>query len=385
MITSMLQLQFLDKSIINALVPAFSLMPDKLVFLYDVRNVSKKHTKDIEEALKRRLPNLKVSFTEVDRFNINAIEECILSCIKTAQDKVCIDITGGPELMIAGGFVLGMEHDVKIVYTNLAQGYIYDVKNGKKEADIVHMCVEDYLQAIGAKRYASSHSEPEEEEYAGICKIAEYMFEHISEWHALQSYLSEKFKDNTTMNFRVTDRLPYNGQEYSPDKLLKMFAEHGFIKKDGSGGYLFGSTRYREYLINYGIWLEMYIYIKGREYFDESYLGFVIDWNDSDSIDTNDNEIDVLAMKNSIPIFISCKMKKPAAAEIFEVAFLADRLGGPEAKGLMATTYPVANDNWKPSGIYQRFKKMKVGYIESKNFKFYTPEEIFKTALKCSE
>lgn len=54
---------------------------------------------------------------------------------------------------------------------------------------------------------------------------------------------------------------------------------------------------------------------------------------------------------------------KPDAKDIYEVAYLADRLGGPESKAVIATTYNVSREKNKNSGIYQRFKKMKDGFF----------------------
>ena len=59
----------------------------------------------------------------------------------------------------------------------------------------------------------------------------------------------------------------------------------------------------------------MYVYINALNCFDEVHLGYVIDWDNSDQNDTTDNEIDVVAIKNSVPYFISCKMRKSSENE----------------------------------------------------------------------
>lgn len=63
-------------------------------------------------------------------------------------------------------------------------------------------------------------------------------------------------------------------------------------------------------------------YIKCQCCFDESHLGYIIDWDSSDEKDTVDNEIDVVVMEKSIPIFMSCKIRKPEATDAFEVVHL---------------------------------------------------------------
>ena len=109
----------------------------------------------------------------------------------------------------------------------------------------------------------------------------------------------------------------------------------------------------------------MYVYINALNCFDEVHLGYVIDWDNSDQNDTTDNEIDVVAIKNSVPYFISCKMRKPEAKDVYEIACLAERVGGGAAKAVVATTFPVDKTKDSDKGIYQRMKKMKVGSIEA--------------------
>jgi len=68
-----------------------------------------------------------------------------------------------------------------------------------------------------------------------------------------------------------------------------------------------------------GIWLEVYIYIQAEQCFDEVYMGVDIDWNKRDICESRDNEIDVVVMKNSQPIFISCKMRPIEKETVYEI------------------------------------------------------------------
>lgn len=382
----MVQIQFLDKDVIHALIPAFSMEPEHIVFMYDRRCVDERYIKNIRVAINARLRHTMIGFIHADRFDVRDIKNQLLTCIADyKEEKICIDITGGSELMTACGMIMSLKNGFQIVYSNLTKGIIYDVMTGEKVTEIQHITVDDYLLAIGAKRVRHSHTLPKQKEYDAICRMSEYLFDHLGEWHALQRYLSDRYADSESLDFEITTSLFYNGNDYDSAKALSRFVENGFVDRRGHNQYRFKNLRYKEYMMIFGVWLEMYVYIKAQTFFDESHLGFIIDWNNADNEDTVDNEIDVLVMRKSVPIFISCKMRKPQPEDVFEVAYLADRLGGPGAKAIIATTYHVAGDKNLPDGIYQRLKKMHVGCIETDSFKGHTVSQIFNTAIQGAE
>lgn len=78
-------------------------------------------------------------------------------------------------------------------------------------------------------------------------------------------------------------------------------------------------------------------------------------------------------------------MRKPDAMDVYEVGYLADRMGGTKAKGIIATTYKVSADKNLSKGVFQRLKKMNVGFAETDAFKTHTPSQIFNTALQGTE
>ena len=97
------------------------------------------------------------------------------------------------------------------------------------------------------------------------------------------------------------------------------------------------------------------------------------------------NEIDVLVMRRSAPIFISCKMTKPAADDVYEVGYLASRLGGVMGRGVIATTFNVADTREFDMGIYQRLKKMHVGVLEAQALKGANMAQKLAAALETAD
>lgn len=382
----MIQIEFLSDNVIDALVPVLSLAPRQVVYFYDPGKLSETYINNIRKALHRHLQDTDIDFRSVDMYSLSKIKARLTEATAGHEAKeVCIDLTGGSEIMTSAGFSLGQEMGFRIIYTHLAAGEIFDVIKEEKIADVENLSMDDYLAAMGARRNDDSHPTPKEDRYDDILAVAEYVLDNRKEWAALHDQI-KMYTGAEDLKFSVTTDLFFDERSKPSEDALKIFIDKGFVKKsNGRNRYEFTSRESREYMKMYGTWLELYIFIKAKEYFKEVYLGTTIDWNNTDNMDTSDNEIDVIAMHNSIPVFISCKMKRPDSKEIYEVGYLADRLGGPEAKAILATTCDIGAEKELPKGLFQRFRKMNVGFIETDAFKNHTVSDVFERALRAAK
>ena len=378
----MIQIQFLDKNVVGALVPAFSMKPERLVFLYDTREVSENNRKEVAEALKVRMPKLEVQY---ERTNMLSIEEIKISLEKvvgsSGNKEVQIDITGGSELMTAVGFMTAKEHSLTLTYVDFYSGQVRNVLTMERLAQIEHVTLADYLTAIGGKYMSSSRHTPEEKDFDRILSMAKVIFSNEKKWDKFFTHMTHGFSARGVMEFSMGK----NRNDRDCQFILEAFLERGYAKKIGEDKYRFASEADKEYMTVSGIWLEMYIYIQAKQCFDEVYMGVDIDWNKRDICESRDNEIDVVVMKNSQPIFISCKMRPIEKETVYEIYSMAKRLGGSYGKALIATTVDVRSSKDERNSIYLRMAKMKVGLIESKDFIKQNPSEVFARALRMTE
>ena len=74
--------------------------------------------------------------------------------------------------MTASGLLMHEDLGIRVTYTNLQKGYMYDVVTGEKLVDIKHIAADDYLLAIGAKHFTRSHSLPKEKKCDAICFLS---------------------------------------------------------------------------------------------------------------------------------------------------------------------------------------------------------------------
>lgn len=378
----MIQIQFLDKNVVGALVPAFSMKPEKVIFLYDTREVSENSRKEVAEALKTRLPKLEIQYERTNMLSMEEIKGELENLIKIFQNKdIQIDVTGGSEIMTACGLMLAKEHNLIATFVDFYSNQVRNVFTMERLAEIQHVTLADYLTAIGGRYMSSSHHTPKEKDFERILSMAKIIFSNEKKWDKFFTHMTHGYSARGVMEFSMEK----NRYDKDCQFILDAFLDRGYAKKIGEDRYRFASEADKEYMTVSGIWLEMYIYIQAKQCFDEVYVGVDIDWNKRDICESRDNEIDVVIMKNSQPIFISCKMRPVEKENVYEIYSMAKRLGGSYGKALIATTVDVRSGKDERNSIYLRMAKMKVGLIESKDFIKQNPSEVFARALRMTE
>ncbi len=380
-----IQIDFLDTDIAAALLPVFTMKPDLVYYFCDKRRIRTSAANHVAAAIHGRLPVTQVQFIHVKLDNMREIRSRMQKVMdESAGNEIYVDLTGGEELMIACGYIMAVEKGAVPITVDMKTEKIIHVVSGKALARVEHLKLTDYLTACGAKRLMPSHQMPLPAEYSRICAMAELLFDRTRDWENLCFFISKTASEAPgIMEFSLTDA--FRRKNRRAQELLDAFVSYGFLRKGGEDRYIFPNKRARSYMTTYGIWLELYLYIRLQESFDEVSLGVVIDWNAGDEIDTVDNEIDVLVMRRSAPIFISCKMTKPAADDVYEVGYLASRLGGVMGRGVIATTFNVADTREFDMGIYQRLKKMHVGVLEAQALKGANMAQKLAAALETAD
>ena len=393
----MIQIDFYSQDMISLLTPIYSLRPKTVYLLMDPTEASAPGIASIRETILSWGFVRRLYFHPVNRHDIHAILHCLQEIIAANSGQIYLDLTGGWELFAAAGYHVCQETAVTPVYMDLDKEIIYHIDSGAVVAKVRHIGAGDFISAIGAKRLEDSHFLPAKADYPSILAMAEAIFTHLPEWHALHTYISDRLKftkgkhsdaapeQEKRISIAIPPYIRHHGISYPTGFLVRRFIRHGFLTVKENRRYRFASAEAMQYLRTFGIWLELYVYIKAQAFFDEAALGVVIDWEKDDDLDTKDNEIDVLVMHHSTPIFISCKMREIKAGDIYEVGYLAARLGGSQAKSIIATTAPVREESANPTGIFKRLEKMKIGLIETGDFARLPVKEVFARALKMTD
>lgn len=380
----MVQIDFLDNNVICNLVPVFTMQPNTLCLVYDEKKFRQMEMDSFKNAICRKDSFIEIKEYACDSTDVDNITEVLNRIIDEhcEEDDIYADVTGGPELMTACACMLGKEGKLKPIYLDLEKEIIFCVYDKEVRFKAKRITLNDYVTARGAKHFSDSRSKPNKDEFEMICNMAEKIFDYLEEWKLLNKYLATYFYGYSGMHFSINNIKCSKDSLRGIKELVEYFIEFGFVTRRNDGKYIIKNAKYKEYIINYGIWLEMYVYIKALECYDEAHLGYIIDWNSNDGVDTDDNEFDVVIMHNNHPVLISCKMTKPTSKDLTEIGYLSKRLGGEDAACILATTYPVKSTSDPSTSLYYRMKKLDVGLLEVRDFKKVSTNQAFEKAME---
>lgn len=154
--------------------------------------------------------------------------------------------------------------------------------------------------------------------------------------------------------------------------MMEMFEKNGFIRELSMNAnrisFTYSYPEAKTYLSTYGLWLEMYVFISAKKInrFSDVKLGTMIDWDAYDDVSMAGNEIDVIIMENSIPVFISCKLRRIATPDINELYIQRKRLGGWFSKGVIVTS---GDDKIKNTGTFKKAEEFGIIVFDRKDIK----------------
>ena len=126
---------------------------------------------------------------------------------------------------------------------------------------------------------------------------------------------------------------------------LNAFGDIGFIESleivpGEAVSFRFRDANVRAWLRDVGSVLELYAYkaCVDAGIFNDVISSAVVRWDDTVGHGSVSNEIDVMAARGVIPLFLSCKTSDVKTEALNELAVLRDRFGGKGAKAAIVTT-----------------------------------------------
>lgn len=364
------QIEFYDKDVIKNTLGVLTIKPDKVVYIYDKEITDMNRFLSLEKCFKKHLPNIKLEKYPVNIFSINEICTVLCGVLKSNENCV-IDLTGGSELMTIAGYRAGMGMGAKLVYTDIIEEKVVNINDENDVIKTAQLTLEDFVDAHGAEFIGNSHVEPEESEFSKILEMCKILFMRLNKWRSTCNFFQVAMADTAPgeLDLRVHTQIQQkDGRWVSPDKdLLYEFQKHGFIKDlYFSGKYVvltFASKKVKSYLISFGVWLEMFVYIHAVKagVFQDVKLGTMIDWDAYDGITVAGNEIDVILQDNSMPVFISCKLRAVDTPALNELLIAKKRLGGWFSKSIVVS---FGDDKAMRNGTYKRAQELGIEVLD---------------------
>ena len=396
-------IEFFDEIALKNLCACLTYAPERIIFVGDNSKKMKKYIARYEKVFADRGCNIEFLYKTVSKSNLDDVLNLLTEILET-YDDCAFGITGGDEIFT---FALGMvfaknpDKNIQIHKFNIMNNTVYDCdKDGTTIYKYLpELSVEENIRIYGGDIVYGDIDENKTYLWDlngdfvndinliwSICKS------NTRDWNILISvfgvfeFLGE-VSDEQTLTTKVskTDLEAYysrhNFKYKIPEKILDYLIKErlltSFVDGDEIITVSYKNEQVKKCLTRAGQALEMKIYITvknvldadGNLIYNDAVNGVVIDWDGKfhdealkNEYDT-ENEIDILLMRNIIPIFISCKNGKVTADELYKLNTVAERFGGPYSKKVLVAT---AISNLGESGKYlrQRAEDMRIKILE---------------------
>ncbi|MDS0528143.1 DUF1887 family protein [Clostridium sp. SHJSY1] len=339
--------------IFNTLVCLFDEHNEVNVLLaekFKVRNlvfICTKYDNEIINELKNTyskiIPNCLINFEEIKIGDINGV----YSIVDRYKDAL-INMTGGDRLIALMLFKVASELGIRSIYVDLINKRRYILTDDFKACheEFKDMKIKDIFELSGINIIDESSYLVDIKEIIDITNIIK---SNINIWHKYKQRLYDNkifihdYKDNykVIVNTNTLEKeeisLLNNSLKYlSNIKGINYQKDKEEITVDFKNDYLKG------FLFKSGTWLEVLTHLVIREIneIDEVKSGVIFSW--SNKAKEVRNEIDVIAIKDSVLVCISCKdSEKYDEDALNELEVYSEKLGGEDSiKILVATKKP---------------------------------------------
>ncbi len=382
--------------------------PKRIIYLgYKVTMVTRK-IKSLRQFASIISPNTELEFIEVQRDNLDA---CIkaLNNVSEKYPDAYYELTGGGEmLLIAFGFI-SASRDLKTLridpYTGLEVNMLPGMRPSQHR-DKIQISVKENMILHGGQltRQTGSYStwsftKEFKEDIRTIWDIARRL-EH--KWTRYCSVIEDVIKANPCdeSGYYVLPKSSLGEAGTLFGKLNGKGMLKDFTQDNKRLRFRFKNSSIKHIVTKTGNILELHVYevaSRAPEVFTDRIIGAMIDWNGDksesekqtfasdyerymhSSYDTI-NEIDVILMRSTAPIFISCKSGKAGSNSLHELETVTRRFGGKYASKALAMALPLESSNNGTSFFRERAKEMHIWVID--NIYHMSDEELLNKLIK---
>lgn len=312
--------------------------------------IKDKSYQDKENTLKiyyeKNFKNVKLEFLDMEEGNKSALEE-IIDNVK--EKNIIVNLTGGKRINSLILLDICLKNKIKTLYIDIKKQIMYEFKDNIViyEKTFEDLDIDDIVKASGGKIVEDSSELCSKKD---LIYFAEQISNNLELWHKYKQQLYEssifEHDKNEPQRIYIHTETLENKEINLLDKILSKFKEMNEIsyrKENDKITVNFNNNYLKAFIFKSGTWLEIETnkLINNIEEIDEAKNGVMFLWDDENQFVRN--ELDVVAVKDSVPIFISCKdSDKYNEMALNELNVYATKFGGENAyKILVATKDPI--------------------------------------------
>lgn len=337
------------------------LKPEEIIFLY--RKNEDNLMNSISKYYEKNFANIRLK-------EINIIEGDINNLFNICNEaklnsNVVINLTGGSRINSLILFDISRKYAFKSVYLDVLNKKIYNLNESieVKPINFNDLKLDEIITSTGGVVLQDSTNFSSKED---LVLLSKYIYNNLSIWHKYKNklydtniFIHNYNSDNILINTSTLDTYEKHLLKVILKKLKDIKNIDYYNIDENKIKVVFKNDYIRSFLFKSGTWLEIVTknLINEIKEIDEVKNGVMFLWNNKSKIVKN--ELDVIAMKDCIPICISCKdSDKYNEDTLNELAIYSEKIGGENVfKILVATKEPTKN------AVKVRAKEMGINII----------------------
>ncbi|EGT4137179.1 Card1-like endonuclease domain-containing protein [Clostridium perfringens] len=367
----------LDEHNESSILLAEKLKPKEIIYLYK-KDEELKVLNSLRQFYLNKFPNCNFSDEKLGKDIISSIEE-IIKRMKSKNTAICLNQGNKKDILIM--YTLALKHNIDGFFLDIPKEELLKLNLESvqcEKCNFVDLDVEDIIDSIGASIVVDS---TEISEINIIETMTNYIASNLDLWKKYKIRLSDNsvfiHDESNPRSIKIDKELLSREEVMLLDKILNFLEENGQIKVKELEQCLkvtFQNEFIKGFIFKSGTWLEVLTknIIEEIKSIDDIKSGLLFLWNDKES--RVKNELDVVAIKDSVLICVSCKdSKKYDEVALNELNVYSEQLGGENVIKILVATHPPIK-----SSISKRAKEMGINLVVFDGNKKSFKEELEK-------
>ncbi|MDK0628096.1 DUF1887 family CARF protein [Clostridium perfringens] len=367
----------LDEHNESSILLAEKLKPKEIIYLYK-KDEELKVLNSLKQFYLNKFPNCNFSDEKLGKDTISSIEE-IIKKIKSKNVAICLNQGDKKDILIM--YTIALKHNIDGFFLDIPKEELLKLNLESvqcKKCNFVDLDVEDIIDSIGASIVVDS---TEISEINIVETMTNYIADNLDLWKKYKIRLSDNsvfiHDESNPRSIKIDKELLSREEVMLLDKILNFLEKNGQIKVKELEQCLkvtFQNEFIKGFIFKSGTWLEVLTknIIEEIKSIDDIKSGLLFLWNDKES--RVKNELDVVAIKDSVLICVSCKdSKKYDEVALNELNVYSEQLGGENVIKILVATQPPIK-----SSISKRAKEMGINLVVFDGNKKAFKEELEK-------
>ena len=348
-------IELYDERAIENVLAADMFRPQRIIYLCPTEVAqSRDRQEQIGDFFRHRGWNPELIFVEASQYKVDRILRQLLAISKNYPD-CALDVTGGSDAELFAAGLFAAQANVRVFTYSRKKNRFYNISGADFADNLpcnIRYSVKDFFLMAGGTLLPGRVDNGVLKEYLEVIDPFFGCFlQNRRDWTNIVTYMQRVSPTGSdqvpSMDVQgdYTVKGDRGGRISAKEDALHAFEDIGFLQdlKIVSGenvSFRFRDINTRAWLRDVGSVLELYVYKAciDSDIFNDIISSAVVRWDEVLGHSSVINEIDVIATRGVVPLFISCKVSDIKTEALNELAILRDRFGGKGAKAAIVST-----------------------------------------------